>query len=204
MGVNLVLGCVMGVFVLRGVARGMERSTLPVACVWDDAAVGGDDGGSGPLTGASFLGTIAAISGNAVVFVAATWYLHRRSTRRWHRTVQFVGLALMAASAVGAAVRVVLLSQAFGTPSVPLVDRGETEWSFGQLLGVLFLALPVISIIEIARGEVTVQPPMNDDDGSGSGSDDKLPLQTRPLPLGSQDEFQPNPFFGSQTNLFKK
>ena len=199
MGLNLALGCVCGIFVLRGVARGMEQSTLPVSCVWDPSAPAAEGPGAGAM-GASFVGTIAAIAGNVLVFAAATWYLHRRSTRRWHRLVQFVGLALMAASAVGAAVRVVLLSQAFGTPSVPLEDRGETVWSFGQLLGVLFLALPVVSVIEIARGEVKVKPPLSDDEHDLL--DDKLPLQQRPPRI--YDEFQPNPFFGSETNLFKK
>jgi hypothetical protein len=46
----------------------------------------------------------------------------------------------------------VLLSQAFGTPSVPLADDGEKDWSFGQLLPLLLLLLPLVSAVEIMRG----------------------------------------------------
>lgn len=149
MAANLALSCVYGVFVLRAVSVGLDASTLPVECVWRPDAAGS---GSGTNVGVSFAGTIAVIAGNCATFGLATWYLHSRS-QRWYRIIQVVGLFLMVAVAIGAAVRVVLLSQAFGTPSVPLSDEGEKEWSFGQLLGMLFLFLPVISVIEIARGK---------------------------------------------------
>jgi hypothetical protein len=64
----------------------------------------------------------------------------------------------------GATVRAYLLSQAFGTPDVNLGDDGERQWSFGQLLSLLMLVLPVISVIEIMRGEIAVAPPVQDDD----------------------------------------
>jgi hypothetical protein len=65
---------------------------------------------------------------------------------------------------LGAAIRVYLLSQAFGNPDVKLSDDGEKQWSFGQLLSMLMLILPVISVVEIMRGEVAVAPPVLDDD----------------------------------------
>lgn len=40
-----------------------------------------------------------------------------------------------------------------------LIDDGEKQWSFGQLLSMLMLILPVISAIEILRGEMAVPPP---------------------------------------------
>lgn len=58
------------------------------------------------------------------------------------------------AMAIAAAVRVILVSQAFGTPSVKLDDSGEKDWSFGQLLTMLLLVLPFISALEIYRGEI--------------------------------------------------
>lgn len=45
-----------------------------------------------------------------------------------------------------------------------LKDAGEKQWSFGQLLSMLMLILPVISVIEIMRGEVAVAPPVQDED----------------------------------------
>lgn len=56
------------------------------------------------------------------------------------------------AMAVAAAVRVILVSQAFGSPPVELNDQGERDWSFGQLLTMLLLILPFISALEIYRG----------------------------------------------------
>ena len=37
-----------------------------------------------------------------------------------------------------------------------LADTGEKDWSFGQLLPMLLLLLPLISAIEIIRGEFYV------------------------------------------------
>jgi hypothetical protein len=64
----------------------------------------------------------------------------------------------------GATVRAYILSQAFGKPDVKLSDEGEKQWSFGQLLSLLMLILPVISVIEIMRGEIAVAPPAQDED----------------------------------------
>lgn len=171
MFVNLVLSCVLGIFVLESKIRGLPE-TLPIGCVWsvesDASKVGGLD----------YTGTIATMAGNAIVFGLATWYLHDRDHQRFYRPVQLAGLLLMAAialgelscrvlrfrlfssdlTAAGATARVILLSQAFGTPSVPLRDQSETDWSFGQLLSMLMLALPVVSAVEMMRGEMAVPP----------------------------------------------
>jgi len=64
----------------------------------------------------------------------------------------------------GATVRVFLLSQAFGNPDVKLADQGEKSWSFGQLLSMLMLILPVISAVEILRGEIAMAPPVQEED----------------------------------------
>jgi len=145
MFVNLVLSCVYGVYVLQGLSKGLPP-TLPVACVWTAP-------GNGPEAnvGLMYVGTAAVIVGNCVVFGLATWYLHSRG-QRFYKLIQLVGILLMAAIAIGAISRVVLLSQAFGRPSVPLRDDGERAWSFGQLLSLLFLLLPLVSIVEIYRG----------------------------------------------------
>jgi hypothetical protein len=192
MFVNLVLSCVYGIFVLKWVGKDLPP-TLPIGCVWQ---VDGN-GAAAANSALAYVGTIVVVAGNCVIFALATWYLHNR-TQRWYKIIQLVGMVLMAGIAVGAAVRVVLLSQAFGTPSVNLADRGETEWSFGQLLGLLLLLLPLISVVEIYRGDVRVAPPVEDD---------KTPLfdgEMQSRPGGNRTSFQPNPFFGSQTNLFKK
>ncbi|KAK5651979.1 hypothetical protein OQA88_11522 [Cercophora sp. LCS_1] len=147
MFVNLVLGCTYGAFVLLSKIRGLP-GTLPIACAWEW------DGQSEVLP-MDFVGTVAAMVGNGVVFAAATWYLHGRGERRkWYRWVQVGGLVLMLGVAIGATTRAFLLSQAFGKPDVVLSDEGERVWSFGQLLGLLMLLLPVVTVIEILRGEV--------------------------------------------------
>ncbi|KAJ8120088.1 hypothetical protein ONZ43_g3114 [Nemania bipapillata] len=141
------------------------------------------------------------IAGNLVVFVLATWYLHSR-TQRFYKMIQIVGLLLMTAIAIGAIVRVSLLADAFGANHpVKLSDGGEKQWSFGQLLSIGMLLLPVVSIIEILRGEIHIAPPVAD-----SGDDGARLLGENDLELNAQNQasFQPNPFFGSQTNLFKK
>lgn len=218
---NLALSCVYGVFVLRGVQTGLSDSTLPVACVWRSdlgdlpagAAAAANLGGN---VGASYVGTIAVIAGNVIVFGLATWYLHSR-TQRWYRLIQLVGMLLMAASAVGATARVVIMAQAFGNPPVPMSDEGERTWSFGSLLSVGMLLLPLVSSIEILRGEISCAPPVSDDgeraanddklallDGGGGGGGGSSELQDRNGGGRARSSFQPNPFWGSQASPFKK
>jgi hypothetical protein len=149
---NLMLSCVYGVYVLQAKIKGLDP-ILPISCAWKV-------GSSGAATevGSAFVGTIATIAGNVIVFTLATWYLHSR-TQRFFKAIQLVGLVLMAVSAIGAGVRAMLLSQAFGTPDTPLSDEGEKQWSFGQLLGLLLLLLPLVSAIEISRGMYYVALP---------------------------------------------
>lgn len=156
MFVNLALSCVLGIFVLQAVAKGLDDETLPVACVWSNDVKSSSPGSA---AGLSYVGTVVVIIGNCVVFGFATWYLHAQK-RRFHNIVQLVGIGLMCAIAIGATVRVLLLSQAFGKPSVKLADEGEKEWSFGQLLSLLLLILPLVSIVDVYRGEVRLAEPI--------------------------------------------
>ncbi|OAA59598.1 hypothetical protein SPI_05796 [Niveomyces insectorum RCEF 264] len=183
--VNLLLSCVYGVFVLRGLAARLPP-TLPVLCAWTTAQAGAR-GTASTLTPPSaaaaaavaaanpfqYVATLAVIVGNCAVFGLATWYLRGRA-QRFYRVVQMAGLGLMSAVAVGVTVRAVLLSQAFGRPSVPLADTGERDWSFGQLLSLLLLLLPLVSMIEIARGEIQLAPPAQD-----AADTETLPLVDR-------------------------
>lgn len=191
MFVNLALSCVSGIFVLEAVSKGLDDKTLPIACVWEI------DGKGAPSTaGLSFAGTIAVIAGNCIIFGLATWYLHSRN-QRFYQVIQIGGMVLMTAIAIGAAIRVILLSQAFGNPSIELSDQGEKEWSFGQLLSMLLLIMPLVSVVEIYRGEITVAPPVDDERKKETEGE----LEMNPK---IQNSFQPNPFFGSKTNLFAK
>jgi hypothetical protein len=191
MFVNLALSSVSGVFILQAVSKGLDKDTLPISCVWEV-----DGNGAAPNVGLSYVGTIVVIAGNCIIFGLATWYLHSRN-QKFYRAIQLVGMVLMAGIAIGAAVRIIRLSQAFGEPSVKLADNGETDWSFGQLLSVLLLIFPLVSVVEIARGEIKVAPPMSDEPHRMYDGE----LQDNPH---GQKNFQPNPFFGSQTNLFRK
>ena len=56
-----------------------------------------------------------------------------------------------------------MLSSAFGSPSVKLADGGERTWNFGQLLSMLMLLLPIVSTVEMLRGEIAVAPPVEDE-----------------------------------------
>lgn len=191
MFVNLALSCVYGVYVLQSINKNLEP-TLPIACGWyveGNGAMGN--------AGLMYVGTAAVIAGNCIVFGLATWYLHSRQ-QRFYRIIQVVGVLLMAAIAIGATIRVILLSQAFGTPSVNLADEGEKQWSFGQLLSILMLLLPVVTIIEMSRGDIKVAPPVPDDEKTGL-QDDEVALEP-----SVRTSFQPNPFFGSKTDLFRR
>ncbi|KAF2430795.1 hypothetical protein EJ08DRAFT_588420 [Tothia fuscella] len=145
MFINLVLSCVFGIFVLQAVMKDLDQ-TLPIACVWQLPSHKAQSNAA-----ISIAGTIAVIAGNVLVFVFGVWYLHSQ-TKRWLKIFQVVGLIILFASAAGATIRVILLSQAFGTPSVNLDGTGEREWSFGQLLPILLLLLPLVSAVEIYRG----------------------------------------------------
>ncbi|KAI1431328.1 hypothetical protein GGR50DRAFT_86499 [Xylaria sp. CBS 124048] len=186
--VNLVLSSFYGASILGAVRNGINNSTLPVACVWENIS-----GGTQPSAGSralSYIGTIAVIAGNAVIFILATWYLHSR-TQRFYKPIQIIGLLLMTAISVGAIVRVSLLADALGAKHpVKLSDSGERLWSFGQLLSVGMLLLPIVSIIEILRGEINYAPPVADGEShnkAGMLTDNEL------------RSFQPNPFFGSNS-----
>ena len=206
---NLALSCAYGIYVLRGVQTGLSDSTLPVACVWSPEVPEDARKGSGGNLAASYAGTIAVIAGNIAVFTLATWYLHSRA-RRFYRGVQLVGLVLMAASAVGATARVVAMAQAFGEPPVPMRDEGERAWSFGSLLSVGMLLLPLVSAIEILRGEIRCAPPLPDDATAVADDTSALLPDAHELKgnggtgAGARSSFQPNPFWGSQNSVFRK
>jgi hypothetical protein len=123
------------------------NQTLPIACVWQLPSHSAQ-----PNAAISIAGTIAVIAGTVLVFVFGVWYLHSQ-TKRWLKIFQVIGLIILFASAAGAAIRVIILSQAFGNPSVKLDGDGEKDWSSGQLLPILLLLLPLVSAVEIYRGK---------------------------------------------------
>ncbi|KAH7388772.1 hypothetical protein BKA66DRAFT_569088 [Pyrenochaeta sp. MPI-SDFR-AT-0127] len=186
--INMFLGILSGIFILQTVLRNMEPR-LPIACVWEV-----ESRGSSSNAALSVAGTIAVIAGQVIVFILSTWYLHNRSNPRWLKSVQVVGLVVLLAMGVGATVRIVLESQAFGSPpaAVNLVGPSEGSWSFGQLLPLLLLVLPLMSTVEIMRGETRTPPSRVDDDS--------VPL----FASGGDMEFQPHPLASSATNLFRK
>jgi hypothetical protein len=148
MFVSMVLNCVFGVFVLLATLKNMAP-TVPVACVWEL-----DSDGAPGNAGLSIAGTIAVIVGNCLVFALGTWYLHTKGRKRI-KVAQLIGLVIMVAIAVGATIRAASLSQAFGNPSPTVLEgRSEGEWSFGQLLPLVMLLLPLLSAVEIVRGKL--------------------------------------------------
>lgn len=148
MFINLLLNILLGIFVLQSVMKNLA-TTLPFGCVWEPHAEQED--GPRPSKVLSVVGTIAVMAVSVVTFALATWYLHMRR-QRWGKIVRSVGLLLLAAMAVGAAVRVIMVADAFGGSNVPLRGPSEASWSFGQLLAMLVLLLPFISALEIFRG----------------------------------------------------
>ena len=151
MFINLALTVVFGIFVLQANMRNLAP-TLPIACVWQSHA---KDTASQSSSALSLAGTIAVIAVSCIIFVLGTWYLHMPK-QTWGKVVRVVSLLLLTGMAIGAAARVVIISQAFGGPQGPpvvLADEGEKQWSFGQLLTMLLLVLPFVSALEIYRGE---------------------------------------------------
>ncbi len=98
-----------GVFVLMSTMKNLPP-TLPIACVWEVKSPGAPANAS-----ISIVGTIAVIAGQCIFFAVGVWYLHVRA-RKWVTLIQVIGIIVLVGIAIGAAVRVVLLSQAFGTP----------------------------------------------------------------------------------------
>lgn len=160
MFINMLLSIVSGIFILQTVTKNLEPR-LPIACVWEV-----ESRGPASNAGLSIAGTIAVIAGNVIVFIMATLYLHNKKNPRWLKSVQVVGLIALVAMGVGATVRVVMESQAFGNPpeALHLTGPSEKSWSFGQLIPLLLLVLPIINTVEIIRGEIRTPPSKVDDD----------------------------------------
>ncbi|KAK5949112.1 hypothetical protein OHC33_009853 [Knufia fluminis] len=193
MFVNMGLGVVLGVLVLEVQLKKLPE-TMAVGCVWDEGFKQADlekEGGNNVL---SVVGTIAVIAASAIIFALGTWYLHLR-VQIWGRFVRVVSLVILWAVAVAATVRVVTVSQAFGTPSVELADEGERQWSFGQLLSLVLLVLPLISALEIYRGQLKVAA-CEGEKGEVVESD-QVPLTAGGNGKASVNRFtyQPNPWF---------
>ncbi|KAF2722992.1 hypothetical protein K431DRAFT_319378 [Polychaeton citri CBS 116435] len=187
MFVSLVLNIVFGVFVLETNMEALAP-TLPIACVWQEHAKSKESQSSKPL---SVIGTVAVIAASCIIFVLATWYLHMRR-QRWGKVIRVLSLLVLTAIAIGAATRVIIISQAFGSPSVVLSDQGEKEWSFGQLLTMLLLLLPFVSALEIFRGQIQIPK------ASAHAESDQLPL------AGNDEELKPVQRYTYQPSPFTK
>lgn len=189
--INMLLGMLSGIFILQTVLKNMEPK-LAIGCVWEV-----ESRGKSSNAALSVAATIAVIAGQGIVFALSTWYLHARTHPKWMKSVQVVCLFILLAMGIGATVRVVMESQAFGSPpeSINLQGPSEGNWSFGQLLPLLLLTLPIISTVEIMRGETRTPPSRVDEDSeplfNGGGNDMEF-------------QFQPNPLTTSTSNLFRK
>jgi hypothetical protein len=172
MFVSLALTVIFGVFVLQANMNNLAP-TLPISCVWEDHAKSET---SKSNSGLSLAGTIAVIAANGIIFVLSTWYLHMPNIG-WGKSVRVVCWLALTAIAIGAAVRVLIASQAFGSPSVDLADEGEKLWGFGQLLTMLLLILPFVSALEIFRGEMAVPK-------AKACPDDRVPLTSQTEDFG--------------------
>lgn len=194
MFVNLGLNVLCGVFVLQSVVKNMAP-TLPIGCALHVRVDGVEKVRDNKVI--SVVGTIAVIAVTVITFVLATWYLHMRR-QRWGKVVRAVGVVLLIAMAAGTAVRVIMVSAAFGGgQGVKLSGSSESSWSFGQLLALLILVLPFISALEIFRGEIGVS--------AEQVSDDQQPLNGSELkPIDNRYHYQPNPFAGGTTKAFRR
>lgn len=195
MFVNMGLGVVLGVLVLEVQLKRLPQ-TMPVGCVWDSGFLNGtvkEDDGSNVL---SIVATISVIAATCIIFALGTWYLHMKR-RVWDRLVRVLSLVVLFVIAVAATVRVVTVSQAFGSPPVELSDEGERQWSFGQLLALVLLVLPLISALEIYRGQLKV--PAREDEKAGIMELDQVPLTAGDGSIGKNGAnrytYQPNPWF---------
>ncbi|KAH6676889.1 hypothetical protein F5X68DRAFT_278110 [Plectosphaerella plurivora] len=184
---NMGLSVTYGVYILEAVKSGIEGQPIPIECAWQPG-----NGNSGSV-GISFVGTIAVIVANAVVFILASGFLHVRKVGRLRTFLKLGGVLLMGAVAVGAIIRCAWEADAIGKGPAFEMDDGESTWSFGQVLSIIVLIFPLVSIVEIVRGDLHITPcDMSEGDGRTEAST---------MELGN---FQPNPFFGSQTHLVKR
>ena len=156
MFVNLILSCAIGIIILESILK-MFPQTLPMACVWNHSTPKSSTSVSNSAL--SVIGTLVVIAGQLFVFVLGSLYLHNTRNQAWLKPIQISGLLFLVAVSIGAAGRVFMLSQAFGHPSVTLDSEEEKDWSFGQLLPLLLLLLPLNSAVEMWNGEMFVPSP---------------------------------------------
>jgi len=149
MFVNLMLSCVSSIFLFLDITKQVSP-TLPMSCILKDHPA------TTPRTHSdirmSQARTIGVIVGQCLVFIMAILWLHS-SRNRWYHPLRALCYFVLTAVAIGGTVRVLQLSQLFGTPSVPLADQGEAILNFGQILALVLLVSPVISTLEMYRSK---------------------------------------------------
>jgi hypothetical protein len=152
MFVNLALSVVIGLFVLQATTKKLP-STLPVACVWGEFATSNDVPHDNVNPALSAAGTLIVMVMTLALFMAGLWSMHRRKQGSFI-LFKLVALGITTALGIALIIRIMQMSQAFGDPSksVPLADDGESQWSYGQLLGVLGLLNPLITVVQLLRG----------------------------------------------------
>ena len=141
---NQVLNCAIAVIILRTKVSDLP-ATLPVACVGYYAPASLSD-----LHWSTYVPVTLTVTGNCLVFILAVWYMNMRA-RNSFWAMKSIGVALMWLISVSSMAEVVLNSQAFGTPPIPLRDLDERTWDPAQGLMFMSLGLPLITAMEIQR-----------------------------------------------------
>jgi hypothetical protein len=156
--VNFILSCTYCAYVFRNTFINLPQ-TLPIQCAW----IRDPDNARSPLWGLGLAGALAAHIANLAILSLATFYLHYPG-KRFPPIVRTMGLGVTIVFALGACTRAMLLSQAFGRPNVQLADMAERNWDHGQRLAMLLLPLPLISAVQIWRGELKIPKVYSIDD----------------------------------------
>jgi len=147
MFVNLMFSCVMSIFLFMEIQK-QVTPTLPMACIFRDYPV---------ITPRSIsdirisqAGTVSVIVGQCAIFIMSLLWLHS-AKNGWYNPLRALSYLFLTAISIGGTVRIIQLSQVFGTPSVPLKDKTASVLNFGGVVMLCLLISPGLNAFRMYR-----------------------------------------------------
>jgi len=90
---------------------------------------------------------------NLVALLFGTVYLYKPIQPPQNKSVLAGSAAVLMAVYGIASWQLIVETQPFGKPDVPLKDYGEMEWSYGQIVCMLYLFMQVFTVLGATRGK---------------------------------------------------
>ena len=174
MAISLALVVTYGIINIVSLAKGLRR-TLPVACLFVNTPNSSDRFTNKALTTLPSLSVLIGITCSAPVLFALAvailgpewfWLSRKAKLSEFHfeKASKWVALFLQVVLAVVVGFQcfiVITSSAAFGGKIDYLANESnEVTWSFGQVLPIILLLLPILSAIEVFRGSSPYAPPV--------------------------------------------